>query len=48
MKLINGKRRDSTYSIVKITILYMTIELGYIRVLPLKLVGRGKRKKKNN
>jgi len=48
MRLINEGKRDSTYSIVKTTILYATIERGYIRVPPLELVSRGKGKGKNS
>jgi hypothetical protein len=48
MKLIDERRRDSTYNIVKITILYTITKRGYTRVLPLELVSKGRGKRKNN
>jgi hypothetical protein len=48
MKLINKRRRDFTYNIVKITILYIITKWSYTQVLSLELINKGKRRKKNN
>jgi hypothetical protein len=48
MKLIDERKRDSIYDIVKTTILYVTTKRSYTRVPPLELVSEGKGRRKNS
>jgi hypothetical protein len=46
MKLISKRKKDSAFNIAKVTILYITIELNYIRVFLFELIGKIIKKKK--
>jgi hypothetical protein len=48
MKLISKRKKDFTFNIAKITILYITIKLDYIRVFLFKLINKINKKRRNN